>query len=88
MTNLFKDCINLEYINLRNFIEKSNANTSKIFDGVPDNIIYCINDEEKVPNIMNELKKKKFAINDTKFYYSFIKNCCIFILINFYSSSS
>jgi surface protein len=67
LTNLFKNCINLEYINLSRFIENSNANVSNIFDGVPDNIVYCINDEEKVPNIMNELNKKKFAINDCSY---------------------
>ena len=67
LTNLFKDCINLEYINLSDFIESSNVDASNIFDGVPDNIIYCINDEEKVPNIMNELNKKKFAINDCSY---------------------
>ena len=67
LSNLFKNCINLEYINLSNFIENSNVDTSNIFDGVPDNIVYCINDEEKVQNIMNELNKKKFAINDCSY---------------------
>ena len=61
---LFSSCVNLEYINMSNFIEGSNVNISNMFDGVPDNIVYCINDEAAVPNIMSELNKKKYAIND------------------------
>ena len=64
LTYLFQGCSNLEYINMSNFIEASNVNTSNMFDDVPDNIVYCINDETKVPNIMSELSKKKYAIND------------------------
>ena len=64
LTYLFEGCANLEYINMSNFIENSNADVSNIFDNVPDNIVYCINDEAAVPKIMSELSKKKYAIND------------------------
>jgi len=61
---LFKGCVNIEYINMSNLIEGSNVNASNAFDDVPDNIVYCINDEAAVPNIMSELRKKKYAVND------------------------
>ena len=64
LSYLFANCVNLEYINMSNFIESSNVNVSNMFDDVPDNIVYCINDEAAVPNIMSELSKKKYAIND------------------------
>jgi len=64
LSYLFTGCVNLEYINMSNFIESSNINVINMFDGVPDNIVYCINDEAVVPNIMSELSKKKYAIND------------------------
>ena len=59
LNSLFAGCVNLEYINMSNFIENSDVNVSNIFDDVPDNIVYCINDEAAVPNIMSELSKKK-----------------------------
>ena len=66
LSYLFKGCVNLEYINMSNFIEGSNADVSSIFDSVPDNIAYCINNEEAVPNIMSELSKKNWKSNKKK----------------------
>ena len=62
MSYLFKGCSNLGYINMSNFIEGSNVNVNNIFDDVPDNIVFCINDESAVPNIMSELSKKNMQL--------------------------
>ena len=35
-----------------------------MFEGVPDNITYCTNNEEKMPRIMELLKNKNCSIND------------------------
>jgi len=64
LSYLFTGCVNLEYINMSNYIESSKVDTSNMFDDVSDNIVYCINNEAAVPNIMSELSKKKYAIND------------------------
>ncbi len=36
---MFKDCYNLEYINIKNFIENSSLYLYDIFNNVPDNVI-------------------------------------------------
>jgi len=64
LSTLFQGCVNLEYINMSNLIEVNNIDVSNIFNGVPDNIVYCISDEAAAPNIMSEISKKKYAIND------------------------
>ena len=64
MENMFDDCINLEYINFKNFIEGTKANINNIFNGVPNNLIFCINNEEQMPQILGLLFNKNCTIND------------------------
>ena len=50
MKYMFHNCNNLHYLNLKNFKQKENLDYTGIFDGIPNNIIVCIN-EEKAPSI-------------------------------------
>ena len=45
MKGMFKDCSSLILINLYNF-NISNANISNMFDGINENLTYCIKDEQ------------------------------------------
>ena len=61
--NMFYDCNNLEYINFNNSIENPILNNNNIFYGVPDNLVYCSNNEDNIHNILSELKET-CIIND------------------------
>ena len=61
---MFNNCSNLQYINLNNSMEATNINVSNIFNEVPDNIVYCISNEEKMSKIMEEINKKSCPIKD------------------------
>ena len=63
-TNMFYNCSNLKYIDLNNVIEGNNLNSDSMFDGVPENVIYCSNNEETIANISQKLKAKICSIND------------------------
>ena len=60
MESMFEGDSNLKYINLRNYKEKENVNKNKMFLYIPEDIIYCIIEEENVPN---ELLEKTKSIN-------------------------
>ena len=84
--SLFKGCQNLEYINLNNFIEGNKiTNIQYFFDEVPNNITYCINNEDNAPLISKELNNRTCTINDcsddwnTKQKLEIIeKNICVY----------
>ena len=64
--NMFYDCNSLEYIDISKF-ENVPTGTEKMFYGVKDNLVYCIRDENKASNIINQLKKdicKKYGCSD------------------------
>jgi len=61
---IFYNCKSLEYLNLNNVIEEVDPNITDIFYNVSENIVYCLSNEENLPNILSELKKKKCPIND------------------------
>ena len=64
--NMFYDCSSLEYIDISKF-ENVPTGTEKMFYGVKDNLVYCIRDQNKASNIINQLKKdicKKFGCSD------------------------
>ena len=65
LSYLFNGCQNLEYINFNNFKE-GNQITDKnmFFNGIPNNITYCINNKENMPLIMGELNNRNCTIND------------------------
>jgi len=54
----------LEFINIRNFTENDNLSINDIFYGVPDNLVFCSNNEENIPKILEELKNLTCPIND------------------------
>ena len=62
MMYMFGFCYNLEYINLENAIENNNLNYTKMFELIPENIVYCIN-ETNSPKIYSQLKNKTCSIN-------------------------
>ena len=64
MEDMFSNCSNLQYINMSNYKGKNNMNMSNIFEGVPENISYCFNSENEIPEIIDQLKSKKCSIND------------------------
>ena len=61
LESMFEGDSNLKYINLRNYKEKENVNKIKMFLYIPENIIYCIIEEENIPN---ELLEKTKSINN------------------------
>ena len=65
LSYLFKNCQKLEYINLNNFIEgRQIIKTQNFFDKVPNNVTYCIKNEDKESFIFQELNNKTCTIND------------------------
>ena len=58
MNSMFFNCTNLNYINLINSKENNDMTLFYLFEGVPDNIVYCI-DEINAPNINSILKEIK-----------------------------
>ena len=56
--NLFTNCSSLEYINISNFKEGNELNNDNMFNGVPNNLVFCSNNEENIPKILTELKIK------------------------------
>ena len=60
-SEMFLNCNNLQYINISNFIGNNNNN---FFEGILENITYCFNSENEIPEFIEELKSKKCSIND------------------------
>ena len=61
MESMFEGDSNLKYINYKFFEEKNDLNTNNMFASTPDDIIYCIIDDENIPL---ELSQKICSIND------------------------
>ena len=64
ISNLFEYCYNLEYINLGKFNESYPPLVTDMFNGTPEDIIYCIFDEQLTPNINNLIQEKECFIKD------------------------
>ena len=73
---MFKNCDNLEYVNIKNFKPKSNINKYQFFNDCPITIVICMNDETLIDKIKSndcntfscldnwyELKKKIYENN-------------------------
>ena len=60
----FKGCEKLEYIKFGNFIEGSYTKSEEMFEGVPNNLTYCLNNPDNVSFILEELNNKNCSIND------------------------
>ena len=54
MENIFDKCINLEYVNIKNYIPKSNSQTYKFFDNSPKNIVICLENHNMINNIRSD----------------------------------
>ena len=67
MDKMFEGCINLRYVNIRNFNEIKFPNT--MFTETPNNIIYCINNDELTPNIKLLLEEKECQTKDCDIYW-------------------
>ena len=61
MNSMFFNCSKLNYVNIINFKENDWVKLFYIFDGVPENIVYCVN-EENSPAINEILKNKKCSV--------------------------
>jgi surface protein len=59
MISMFEKCSNLRYINLNNFSENLILDTKNMLKGTPDNIIYCIGDENSTTSIILQLQEKE-----------------------------
>ena len=63
MYQMFYNCKNLKYLNIFSLSEKSQS-IYEIFDGASDNFTFCINDNEDIPNIFNEILELENATRD------------------------
>ena len=63
MESMFEGDSNLKYINYKFFRESDDLNINHIFSNTPDDIVYCILDEENIPL---ELSKKVCSFYDCK----------------------
>ena len=66
MSNMFKGCSNLEYINLKDFTEiVLNENYyQNMFDGVPENVVICIDESLTLNKIFPQINNKTCYIID------------------------
>ena len=69
MMTMFEGCINLDYINLKNFNEINYPATTGMFSQTPNNIIYCIYNNELTPKIKVTLEEKECIIKDCDIYW-------------------
>ena len=58
------NCTNLEFIDFTNFRESPDFNKDNIFEGIPDNFSYCINNIDENPIIMELINNKNCTIKD------------------------
>ena len=58
MDQMFCNCTNLEYINLKKLVENSNLYSyENTFDGVPINVVICINQIILPNKLLKEIEK-------------------------------
>ena len=61
MESMFEGDSNLIYINFKYFEERNDLNINRMFSYTPDDIVYCIIDDENIPF---ELSQKVCSIKD------------------------
>ena len=61
MSEVFVNCNNLQYINISNYIGNDKLNDNNFFEGLPENVTYCFNEEKEIPA---QIKAIKCSIND------------------------
>ena len=60
--NMFNGCSELDYVNIYNFHDINGE--EQMFEGVKDNLVFCIGNESEASNISNILKSKNCKILD------------------------
>ena len=69
--DIFSGCENVKFINLSNFdilyTNLSEANVISIFDNIPENIVYCINEKSILYSLLS--KKNGSVLNCTYDWY-------------------
>jgi hypothetical protein len=69
--DIFSGCENVKFINLSNFdilyTNLNEANFISIFDNIPENIVYCINEKSKLYSLLS--KKNGSVLNCTYDWY-------------------
>ena len=63
MQQMFYNCENLEYLNLFSLTENAQS-ISEMFEGTSDNFIFCIEENENIPNIFEEILKRSGTKRD------------------------
>ena len=69
MKKMFYGCSSLLFINLYSFLESNNVEIGMMFQNTPDNLIFCIN-EENAPKINNLLQSKTTTNNCSHICFS------------------
>ena len=71
INNMFTNCINLEYINIYNFLKSKIDNFQEIFNGILDNIVFCINfnNDYSMDKLLSVINLKKCPIIDCSNYW-------------------
>ena len=60
---MFSGCTSLAYINLKNFNEINLNSYSNMFNGVPDNITICINENTTSNKIFPQIRNKSYKVD-------------------------
>ena len=60
--NMFKGCSELNYVNIYNFLDINGE--EQMFEGVKDNLVFCIGNESRALNISKILKENNCTILD------------------------
>ena len=61
---MFNGCLNLEYINIKNFVETKLQSAKIIFNQVPENVIICINEISSKEKLLFQLENKTCYVID------------------------
>ena len=65
MRQIFLECSSLIYLNLNSFKVKKDCIIDNSFDGISEELIYCINNDNNNPNFLSALEEQS-KINDCK----------------------
>ena len=72
MRQIFLECYSLIYLNLISFKVKNDCIIDKSFDGISDDLIYCMNNDKNSPNFVSalEIHSKKNECGNMCFHES------------------
>ena len=61
MRQIFLDCSSLIYLNLNSFKVKNDCILDNSYDGIPDDLMYCINNDNNNPIFVSALQSRSKA---------------------------